>query len=239
MRHRIIAACLAALILLLLGPFIAVIAAAIVIETGRPVFFLQPRIGKHGKPFRLVKFRKFHRNPPSHDLPLTMRDDPRLTRVGRFLERNKLDELPQLWNVVRGEMAIVGPRPESLEFRDRFEKRFQGVLDYAPGIVGPSQALFRNEKLLYPPDGDPTVFYRAVLFPAKARIDLAYYPHRTLRSDLAWTFYCSLLVIGYVPRSRRIAMVVNETANFIRHCDEPLGADVSLVSEWPDPNCTR
>ena len=222
----IIEACIAGLILLLLAPIMVAIAAAIVIETGRPVFFLQIRIGRQGKPFRLVKFRKFHRNPPARQLPLTMRNDPRLTWVGRFLERSKLDELPQLWNVLRGEMAIVGPRPESMEFRDCFDSGFRAVLDYIPGIFGPSQALFRNEKLLYRPGWDPVVFYRTVLFPAKARIDLAYYPHRTLRNDLAWALYCSLLVIGYVPRSRRLAVVVNETANFIHHSGEPLGADV-------------
>jgi lipopolysaccharide/colanic/teichoic acid biosynthesis glycosyltransferase len=208
-------ACLAGLILLLFAPFIVLIAAAIVVETGRPVFFVQTRIGRSGRPFRMNKFRKFRNGLPSQQLPLTMRDDPRLTQVGRFLERSKLDELPQLWNVVRGNMAIVGPRPESPEFRDCFENGFQAVLNHAPGIVGPAQALFRNEKLLYRPDWDPVAFYRAVLFPAKARIDLAYYPHRTLRSDLAWAFYSSLLLIGYLPRSRQLATVVDETTNFI------------------------
>ncbi len=104
-------ACLAGLILLLLAPLIVLIAAAIVVESGPPVFFLQTRIGRGGRPFRLIKFRKFRRDLPARQLPLTMRDDPRLTRVGRLLERSKLDELPQLWNVVRVDMAIVGPRP--------------------------------------------------------------------------------------------------------------------------------
>jgi lipopolysaccharide/colanic/teichoic acid biosynthesis glycosyltransferase len=226
--RRVIQACLAGLLLLLLAPLIAVIVAAIVIETGRPLFFLHTRIGQHGKSFSLVKFRKFRRDLGSRQLPLTMRHDPRPTRVGEFLERSKLDELPQLWNVLRGEMAIVGPRPESLEFRDCFENGFRAVLDHAPGIVGPSQALFRNEKLFYRPDRDPVVFYRTVLFPAKARIDLAYYPNRTLRSDLAWAFYCGLVVFGYSPRSRRLAAVVNETANFIRHCGEPVGSEINL-----------
>ena len=208
-------ACLAGLILLLLTPLIVLIAAAIVVETGPQVLFLQTRIGRGGKPFRLIKFRKFHRHILARQLPLTMRDDPRLTHVGHFLERSKLDELPQLWNVVRGDMAIVGPRPESLEFRDCFANGFQAVLNHTPGIVGPGQALFRNEKLLYRPDWDSVAFYRAVLFPAKARIDLAYYPHRTLRSDLAWAFYCGLLIIGYVPRSRRLNIVLSETTSLI------------------------
>ena len=223
-QRRIIETCLAGLILLCLAPLIAVIIAAILIETGRPVFFLQTRIGRHATLFRVIKFRKFHHTLRARQLPLTMRDDPRLTRVGRILERTKLDELPQLWNVIRGEMAIVGPRPESLEFRDCFENEFQTVLDYIPGIVGLSQALFRNEKLLYHPEWDPVVLYRTVLFPAKARIDLSYYPHRTLWSDFAWVLYCGLVVIGYVPRSRRLAMVAHETATFIRH----YGTDLTL-----------
>jgi hypothetical protein len=70
------------------------------------------------------------------------------------------------------------------------------------------------------------IFYRTVLFPAKARIDLAYYPNRTLRSDLAWVFWCSLVVFGYVPRSRRLATIANEVANFIRNCGKPLGSEI-------------
>lgn len=109
-----------------------------------------------------------------------------MTRVGRVLERTKLDELPQLWNIVLGNMAFVGPRPETENFADCFTGPFEHVLDYIPGLFGPSQALFRNEGAIFPENCDPHDFYRRVLFPAKAGVDLSYYPQRTVASDAAW-----------------------------------------------------
>jgi lipopolysaccharide/colanic/teichoic acid biosynthesis glycosyltransferase len=91
-----------------------------------------------------------------------------MTRVGRILERCKLDELPQIWNVLRGDMSIVGPRPETTEFANCFTGRFVQVLDYRPGLFGPNQAIFSRENALYPSDEEPHEFYRNVLFPIKA-----------------------------------------------------------------------
>jgi lipopolysaccharide/colanic/teichoic acid biosynthesis glycosyltransferase len=171
--------------LLLGAPVMILIALAIRAETKGPIFFSQIRLGLHGRHFRLYKFRKF-RHDQSPGCTVTLKDDPRMTAVGRFLERMKLDELPQLWNVLIGDMSIVGPRPESLHFADCFTDRFQRVLEYRPGLFGPSQVLFRDEGRLFPKDQDPVEFYRAVLFPAKASIDLSYFPHRTLLSDIGW-----------------------------------------------------
>lgn len=163
-----------------------VIALAIRLETPGPVFFSQIRLGRMGRRFVLYKFRKFRHESETSGRMVTLKDDPRMTRVGQVLERTKLDELPQLWNVLIGDMSIVGPRPESLEFADCFIGPFRHLLDYNPGLFGPSQVAFRNEGALYPPDHDPHEFYRTVLFPDKARIDLEYFPRRTLLSDLIW-----------------------------------------------------
>jgi lipopolysaccharide/colanic/teichoic acid biosynthesis glycosyltransferase len=167
-------------------PLLLIVTLAIWIESGRPILFSQLRLGQNGRPFRIYKFRKFRPDCDSHGCPLTVEGDGRLTAVGRVLAASKLDELPQLWNVLRGDMSLVGPRPESIAFTDCFRNGFEKILEYRPGLFGPCQVMFRNESKLYPDGVAAVEFYRQVLFPAKAEIDLAYFPHRTLVSDLGW-----------------------------------------------------
>ena len=154
------------------------------------------RLGLNGRRFVMLKFRKFDRRVGRDTLPLTMANDARCTRVGRFLARSKLDGLPQLWNVARGDMALVGPRPEVPEFESCFSGPWRGVLDYRPGIFGPSQVAFRSEGALFPQGRDPQDFYREVVFPAKAALDLAYYPSRSAIGDLRWVLRSVLAVCG-------------------------------------------
>jgi lipopolysaccharide/colanic/teichoic acid biosynthesis glycosyltransferase len=182
--------------LAVLGPVMMLIALAICIETGRPIFYSQTRIGRGERHFRIHKFRKFYKEIGVGS-PLTVNRDPRMTPLGRFLALTKLDELPQLWNVVVGDMSIVGPRPECLEFFDCFTGQSLRLLDYTPGIFGPSQVAFRDERALYPTNSDPIQFYRDVLFPLKARIDLSYFPHRTISSDIRWIVFGVLAVVGH------------------------------------------
>lgn len=187
---------LAAAGLIVLAPVIVIVSLAILLESGRPILFAQVRLGKNGRHFTMYKFRKFGPKPDAPGCPLTIKGDPRMTRVGRFLEASKIDEVPQLFNVLRGDMAFVGPRPESLAFADCFDGPFRAVLDHRPGIFGPSQVAFRSEGKLYPEGGDPTEFYRRVLFPTKARIDLGYFTHRTFSGDIAWMVRGLLAVFG-------------------------------------------
>lgn len=189
--------------LTVLSPVIALVSIAIVAETGRPVLFAQTRLGVGGRHFRMLKFRKFRPDTRNAGLPLTMKGDDRMSRVGRFLALSKLDELPQLVNILRGDMAVVGPRPESLELADCFTEATRPVLAYKPGIFGPSQWAFRNESALFPPDVDPIAFYRQTLFPAKAQLDLAYYPGRTLASDVKWIALCCLAILGFGSEPER------------------------------------
>jgi len=184
----------ALLALIVMMPVMIVIAIAVVIDSGFPVFFSQERLGLYGQRFRMLKFRKFPSTVGRNTRPLTLTNDSRFTRVGNILAKTKLDELPQLWNVIRGDMAIVGPRPETIDFAACFEGPFRRVLDYRPGIFGPSQAAFRAESAFYPPDQDPQEFYRAVLFPTKAALDLAYFPTRTVFGDIKWVFRCILAI---------------------------------------------
>jgi lipopolysaccharide/colanic/teichoic acid biosynthesis glycosyltransferase len=169
-----------------LSPVFVIVAFVIWLESGRPLLFSQLRLGKSGKPFRMYKFRKFGPSCGSGGSPLTLQEDDRLTAFGRILAATKLDELPQLWNVLRGDMSLVGPRPESLSFSDCFCDGLEKLLDYKPGVFGPCQVLFRHENRMYPADAPAAEYYRKVLFPAKAKIDLAYFPHRTLVSDFGW-----------------------------------------------------
>ena len=108
---------------------------------------------------------------------------------------------------------MVGPRPESLDFAECYREAFRSVLDFTPGIFGPSQAIFRNESALYPPDVDPYEFYRTALFPSKARIDLSYFPTQTILSDIGWIFRCVLAVLGlgaFLDADKR-ALVASDT----------------------------
>ncbi len=178
------------------APIMLLVAVAIWFDSGRPIFFSQIRLGRAGRYFRIYKFRKFYRDVGTRGYGITLRGDRRMTRVGRVLARTKLDELPQFWNVLKGDMSAVGPRPESLKFADCFTPHYLGLLCYKPGIFGPSQWYCRDEASLYPKGCDPEQFYRETLFPLKARIDLEYFPSRTLTSDVGWIIRCVLAVFG-------------------------------------------
>lgn len=182
--------------LVALAPLCGLIAIAIRLEDGGPALFRQKRIGPRGTTFSALKFRKFSQHADSAGSIVTLTDDDRYSRVGRFLERTKLNELPQLINVLQGDMSIVGPRPEILAFRHCFSGPHANLLDFPPGIFGPSQSEFRDEASMYPPGQDPNQFYERVLFVQKANIDLAYYPTATLRSDIAWIVRSLGAVIG-------------------------------------------
>lgn len=213
---RLLDIVVAAAVLVFFAPLMICVAAAIFVEDGRPILFSQVRLGRRGRHFRMHKFRKFHEGGRPAGRPLTMERDPRLTGVGGFLARTKLDELPQLWNILKGDMSIVGPRPESLDFQDCFEGPYGAVLEHKPGIFGPSQVLFRNESSLYRGRPDPEQFYRDVLFPLKAHIDLAYFAHRTPLRDVAWAVRGALAVFGWSSLLHQGAVLVEEAEDWIR-----------------------
>src|ERR1700722_5448883 len=118
--RRVIDVLCAGAALFLLSPVFAIVALVILIESGKPILFSQLRLGQNGEPFRMYKFRKFRPSCDGSGSPLTLQEDERVTAVGRILAETKLDELPQLWNVLRGDLSLVGPRPESLTFADCF-----------------------------------------------------------------------------------------------------------------------
>ena len=149
---RILDPVLAVVLIVLLSPLFLILSVLILIESGRPVFFVYPRAGKNGKPFQMIKFRtmipdaiRVGRKLEISDDPFgIVRDDPRVTRVGRWLRRTGLDELPQLWNVVRGEMSLVGPRADLVEQAESYTPEERRRLTVLPGITGWAQVHGRD-----------------------------------------------------------------------------------------------
>lgn len=145
--------------------------------------FTQTRIGRFGKPFRLLKLKTMR--PRSRtDSPVTVENDLRVTPVGRVLRKYKIDELPQFWNVLVGQMSLVGPRPDVPGFADRLKGEDRIVLSVRPGITGPATLYYRNEASILSKEEDPDRFNREVLFPAKVRINRWYVQHYSFARDL-------------------------------------------------------
>jgi lipopolysaccharide/colanic/teichoic acid biosynthesis glycosyltransferase len=165
----------------LLLPFLAAIGIAVRLSSRGPVLFRQIRVGQSGKPFELLKFRSMYVGSEKGS-PLTAVGDPRITPLGKWLRRTKVDELPQLWNVVRGDMALVGPRPEVPRFVAEYTDRQRAVLHVRPGITGPEINVFEEELLAGQLDKE--LFYRTTLLPAKLDTDLAYVCDVRFSSDL-------------------------------------------------------
>jgi len=176
-------AMIALLGLILAAPFIALLALAIAVSSSGPIFFRQKRVGQHGRLFDLYKLCTM---TPSDDGPqVTSSKDERITPLGRFLRRTKLDELPTLWNVLRGEMALVGPRPEVPRYVKLEDPIWQAVLAVRPGITDPVTLRLRNEEeLLAGVTTDTESYYVDELQPMKLNGYVAYLEERTWRSDL-------------------------------------------------------
>ncbi len=182
---------LAAAILLAALPVLALAAIAIVLTSRGPVLFRQERVGCGGRRFVLFKLRTMRITPGG--LEVTAKNDPRITRVGRLLRRAKLDELPQLWNVVRGDMSLVGPRPEVPRYVDLTNPLWRKVLSVRPGVTDSSTLrLFDEEAVLSKVKGDRDVFYREQLLPLKLRECLSCLERRTWKSDLTTLFRTGL-----------------------------------------------
>jgi lipopolysaccharide/colanic/teichoic acid biosynthesis glycosyltransferase len=167
----------------LLSPLLAVIAIAVKAQDGGPVFYRATRIGKHGRPFRLYKFRTMITGADKIGPGITAGGDARVTRAGRWLRRTKLDELPQLINVLSGDMSLVGPRPEDPRYVALYTPEQRKVLQVRPGITSAASLAYRREEqMLAGVDWEAT--YLNQVMPAKLEIDLNYLANRSSWSDL-------------------------------------------------------
>jgi lipopolysaccharide/colanic/teichoic acid biosynthesis glycosyltransferase len=171
----------AALLLILLAPVIVAVAVGIRVESRGRVLFRCRRVGQGCQEFDMLKFRKMHDG--ASGAALTSPDDGRFTRLGRLLASSKLDELPQLWNVLRGEMSLVGPRPEDPEFVRLQGQAYEEICKVKPGITGLSQLAFARECEILDPS-DRVADYVNRLLPEKLRLDRMYVERRSLWMDL-------------------------------------------------------
>ena len=178
----------------MLSPLLAVIAAAIILENGRPVLFRQTRLGKDGRPFQILKFRSMRSSMTG--VRISASTDARITRVGRLLRHYKLDELPQLWNVARGEMSLVGPRPELPDFVDLSIPIWRRVLSVKPGITDVTTLAYRNEQELLAGVADPEKHYREVILPAKLALNAQYIRKRSVLLDIRVLLLTALFSIS-------------------------------------------
>lgn len=153
------------------------------IDTRRPGFFCQERVGRNGKKFEIVKIRTM-KVDSSNATNVTTANDPRITWLGARLRRFKLDELPQLYNVLKGDMSFVGPRPDVPGFADKLSGKDRIVLSIRPGITGPATLYFRNEEVLLANCGDPEKYNKEVLFPKKTELNIDYIENYRFFDDI-------------------------------------------------------
>jgi lipopolysaccharide/colanic/teichoic acid biosynthesis glycosyltransferase len=184
---------LATVALVVLSPLIALVAVAVKLDSRGPVFFRCNRIGRGGRPLAMLKFRKMRNGVAGS--PLTAARDDRFTRIGGLLAETKLDEIPQLWNVLRGGMSLVGPRPEDPAFVGLHPEQYAEILRVRPGITGLSQLAFANEAEILAVDDRLNDYVRRIL-PQKMALDRLYVVRRSLSMDLrilAWTLTAIVL----------------------------------------------
>jgi lipopolysaccharide/colanic/teichoic acid biosynthesis glycosyltransferase len=172
----------AALALLVASPVLLAAMLCIYIESGAPVLFCQTRVGQHGTPFRIFKLRSMRSGALGK--AITGSGDPRITRTGSFLRHYKIDELPQLWNVLLGHMELVGPRPEVPFYVDQADPAWRTVLTCKPGLTDLSTLLYRNEEEILAQCVDPDRTYRQELLPKKLLLSTRYQERRTLAMDI-------------------------------------------------------
>lgn len=186
MAKRVFDLVVASLALVLLAPLLLVIAASIRLDSPGPVLFRQPRVGRGGRTFRIHKFRTMVADAPRRGPALTVGDDPRITRVGRWLRRRRLDELPQLIDIVRGDMSLVGPRPEVPRYVERVPTALRDeLLALRPGLTDPASLAGLDEDAQLARAADPEREYIEVLLPRKLALSLDYARRATLTSDVA------------------------------------------------------
>jgi lipopolysaccharide/colanic/teichoic acid biosynthesis glycosyltransferase len=209
--RRLLDVLIGGLLLVLAAPLLAVVAVLVLVTSGRPVLFRQTRVGQNGRPFTLYKFRTMR--TVASGPQVTAAADARITRLGGFLRRTAIDELPQLWHVVRGQMTLVGPRPESAILAARYPDACRPVLQARPGLTGPAQLRYR-ERSAVPPDAwtDVERWYLDVLVPLRVAADREYLDRPTIRRTLYYVLVTGLFVVGLADLQQPVRLPLPHTA---------------------------
>ena len=173
----------AMMVMLILSPFLLLISLIIVLDSRGGAFYRQERIGLNQKPFYLIKFRSMR---PESDLgsKITIGKDPRITKIGAFIRKYKIDELPQLFNIVKGEMSVVGPRPEVKQYVDLYSDEQLKVLSVKPGLTDFASIKYFKEQEILGQSDDPQSMYVNEIMPAKLTLNLAYVKEMSFSTDL-------------------------------------------------------
>ena len=170
----------------LLFPSFLVVSFLIVIDSGFPIFFLQKRIGRDAKEFNIIKFRTMKTN--NENITITVSDDSRITRIGKYLRKTKIDELPEILNVLFGQMSFVGPRPDVKGYADKLKGANRKILALRPGITGPASLKYYNEEYILSQKSNPKKYNDEVIFPDKVKINMDYFHNRSFFLDLKIIF---------------------------------------------------
>ena len=173
--------------LIVFMPFFVFISILIKLDSRGAIFFIQTRVGRNGHLFNIIKFRTMHVDR-LNDSTISVKGDIRVTRLGFFLRKYKLDELPELWNVLIGEMSFVGPRPDVPGYADRLKGKDRDILKLRPGITGKASLKYANEEDLLVGKLDPKKYNDDVIFPDKVRINLEYYNNHSVWLDIKIIF---------------------------------------------------
>lgn len=195
MIKRIFDATAAAVGLALVAPLFVVIALAIKLGSAGPVFFRQERMGQNFRPFRIYKFRTMVADAPKLGGQITAGADPRITSVGRILRKSKLDELPQLINVLAGDMSLVGPRPEVPRYVEMFRDDYRTVLSVRPGITDLASVKYRDENELLGGAADPDRVYIEQILPDKIALAKEYIARQSLIYDIGLILQTLLKIV--------------------------------------------
>tara|TARA_B100000989_G_scaffold287286_1_gene256785 strand:+ start:3758 stop:4342 length:585 start_codon:yes stop_codon:yes gene_type:complete len=177
---------LSVLVIFLFFPILLMISFLIVIDSGFPIFFLQKRIGRCAKEFNIIKFRTMKIN--NENITITAADDNRITRFGKYLRKTKIDELPEIWNVLLGQMSFVGPRPDVRGYADKLKGENRKILVLRPGITGPASLKYYNEEYILSQKSNPKKYNDEIIFPDKVKINLDYFYNRSFYLDIKIIF---------------------------------------------------
>jgi lipopolysaccharide/colanic/teichoic acid biosynthesis glycosyltransferase len=195
---RIIDLVIALIALILLSPLLLVVILILLLTGEHEVFYVQERIGYKNKPFKIIKFATMLKNSPNIGTgSITLRNDPRVLPFGSFLRKTKLNELPQLFNVINGSMSLVGPRPQMRVDLEKFPPEVRQVMyDSKPGITGIGSIVFRDEeKWISAHKGDHHQYYREFIAPYKGELELWYRRHSSLWTDFKLMFITALVIL--------------------------------------------
>ena len=181
---RIVDVLVAALVLVLLSPLLVVVTFLIWLQDRRSPFYIADRVGRKMKPFRMVKFRSMVVNADKTGVDSTSANDSRITSIGKFVRKTKLDEVPQMWNVLKGEMSLVGPRPNVTREVALYTDLEKQLLDVRPGITDFASIVFADEGDILADKADPDIAYNQLIRPTKSRLGLFYVSNHTTLTDL-------------------------------------------------------